>query len=660
MITHALLFDYFFDLVQLLPSFALPLLTTVVYFLLMGWAHPSWRTSRPYVAWSALAYVLVSGILSSMPLFSTVSSSQRWMIRFFRSEFIVSAGATVLRFYDYMMGREGPAVSVLLVLIFLFAAAFKRIETRRWGIWLFLPVIAYVVRWFLYDPIDQMALNLYVFGSFLFLLRDQKKWLGIFLTAAVFVAVNVLAFLWPYEWVNQRVDALVPDVVSLRTEYQRPRLMLYRSAFESDSDLGGPVAHEGTLLFRVEGNVQGGYLRGRTYTDYRGHYWTNDNNLYRAGDFAQGRSEVNYRVVLENLATRTLFLPTKTTSTSLPSGRVYLNADGAAYYKYEDFESELTSYRVTGSFVDEAISEDPSVYLALDEGVTDRTRALAREIAGEAVDPGEVMTRLTAYLRDTYPYTLDAPRVGDRLDFVDTFLFESQRGYCTYYASSLAVMGRTMGVPTRYVEGFLLPGEMTASGYAVTDDRAHAWVEAYLPEKGWTIFEATPAYPLPTFEGRQRGPIEVERSEAMEQRSREDALAGKEDQLAPDLPVADPGESEPTALPWLVITLISILVLLLGIFRRRRIGQATEIYIHWHALESYYGVSPDPELRRLFEKGLYGPSPLPPEEVEHMREAIRGHRRIFIETNGALRGLLNHLRTGVDLIHGTGKAGTTP
>ncbi len=660
MILHALLFDYFVDLVALLSPYTLPIIAMAMYYALLGWSHPSWKQSRGYVVWAGLGFVIIGGILAAMPLFSTVSSSHLWMVRFFRSEIVVSTGHAFLRLYDYLMGREAPTVSALLLLIFFLTAAFRRIENRRWGFWLFLPMLAYVVRWFLYDPIDQMALNLYVFGSFLFLLRDQKKWLGLFLTASVFVLVNIMAFLWPYEWVNQRVDALVPDVVSLRTEYQRPRMVLYRSAFESDSDLGGPIRHEGVLLFRVEGNVRGGYLRGRTFTDYHGYYWTNEHNLYQAGDFASGRSEVNYRVILDHLTTRTLFLPMSTTSTSLSSDQVFINADGGAYYKYQDFEPQLTGYRVSGSFDDTAEPEDPSVYLTLDEGVTDRTRHLALEIAGDANDPGEIMMLLTKHLRQAYPYTLDTPTVGDRLDFVDTFLFETQQGYCTYYATSLAVMGRTLGVPTRYVEGFLLPEETTGGGYAVTDERAHAWVEAYLPDRGWTIFEATPAYPLPSFEERQRGAMELDRSEELEQLGREEALASKEDQLAPDLPVGAAGETGRTPLPWLLLALAGAFVGLWLILRRKKIGQATEIYIQWHALETYYDLGPDPALKALFEKGLYGPLPLKEEEMQRMHEAIRTHHKEFKETNGALKGLFNRLRTGVDLIHGTGKASTTP
>jgi transglutaminase-like putative cysteine protease len=631
-----------------------------MYGALLGWAHPGWQGAKAYLVWGFLGYALTGGILSSLSHFTTILPSQLWMQHFFRSPPIAGTLDTFLRLYDYLSGREAPTIGVLLLLIFLLAASFRRIDRQGWGVWLFLPLVAYVVRWFLYDPIDQTALNLYVFGSFLFLLRDQKRWLGLLMTLAVFAMVNVLAFLWPYEWINQRVDALLPDVVSLRTEYSRPRLMLYRSAFESDNDLGGPVAHEGVLLFRVEGNVAGGYLRGRTYTDYRGHYWTNAHNLYRAGDFSGGRSEINYRVILEGLTTRTLFLPMSTKSTSLDADKVFVNDDGAAYYKYDDFEDKLTSYRVSGRFSAADAPEDMALYLALDEGVTDRTRELAQEIAGGATDPGEVMGRLTDHLRAAYPYTLEVPEVGDRLDFVDTFLFETQRGYCTYYASSLAVMGRSLGIPTRYVEGFLLPTDVTGAGYAVTDDRAHAWVEAYLPERGWTIFEATPAYAQPAFDARDREPVRLERSDALEERSREDALAGKEDLLAPDLPAGQTAPAEPSPLPWIVVGLPVVATGAWLFRRRRKVGQAAEIYIRWHALETYYRMTPEPTLRALFERGLYGPEPLGEEEWSEMHGLLASYREQFRHNNGTLRGLVNRLRTGVDLIHGTGKTGTAP
>jgi transglutaminase-like putative cysteine protease len=71
-------------------------------------------------------------------------------------------------------------------------------------------------------------------------------------------------------------------------------------------------------------------------------------------------------------------------------------------------------------------------------------------------------------------------------------LLRTGKGFCEQYATAMAVMLRSQGVPTRYVLGFL-PGEPMADGtHLVKKTAAHAWVEAYFPTVGWVRFDPTP------------------------------------------------------------------------------------------------------------------------------------------------------------------------
>jgi hypothetical protein len=74
------------------------------------------------------------------------------------------------------------------------------------------------------------------------------------------------------------------------------------------------------------------------------------------------------------------------------------------------------------------------------------------------------------------------------------FLFETHAGHCEYFASAMTIMLRTLGIPSREVNGFL-PGEFNdlAGDYIVRASDAHSWVEAYFPETGWVTFDPTPA-----------------------------------------------------------------------------------------------------------------------------------------------------------------------
>lgn len=135
-----------------------------------------------------------------------------------------------------------------------------------------------------------------------------------------------------------------------------------------------------------------------------------------------------------------------------------------------------------------------TAYTMLPEGVTRRTYDLADEITAHCTNDYEKLCAIESYLRG-YTYTLTPGDVPDGADPVDYFLFESSAGYCTYFASAMAVLARCEGIPTRYVQGFAVNcaehGEIT--NLPVTGSAAHAWTEAYFEGVGWIPFEPTAA-----------------------------------------------------------------------------------------------------------------------------------------------------------------------
>src|SRR5206468_13003982 len=72
------------------------------------------------------------------------------------------------------------------------------------------------------------------------------------------------------------------------------------------------------------------------------------------------------------------------------------------------------------------------------------------------------------------------------------------RSHCEYFASSMAILLRSVGIPTRLVNGFLM-GEYNPIGgdYIIRESDAHSWVEVYTPGRGWMEFDPTPPDPNP-------------------------------------------------------------------------------------------------------------------------------------------------------------------
>lgn len=131
-------------------------------------------------------------------------------------------------------------------------------------------------------------------------------------------------------------------------------------------------------------------------------------------------------------------------------------------------------------------------YLQLPDNFPDRIRQLASSIAGSQKNNYDRVKAIESYLSQNFTYTLSPrPTPVDR-DFADFFLFDSKEGYCTYFATAMTVMARSLGIPARYVEGYMLPPKPEDGNvYYVTNEQAHAWVEVYLEGFGWLPVEPT-------------------------------------------------------------------------------------------------------------------------------------------------------------------------
>lgn len=113
--------------------------------------------------------------------------------------------------------------------------------------------------------------------------------------------------------------------------------------------------------------------------------------------------------------------------------------------------------------------------------------------SANATTPYDEASAIEAYLRsDKFTYTLDPPRPPPGVDLLDNFLFTSHKGYCEYFATAMGDMLRSLGIPTRLVNGFG-PGsyDTQSASYVVRGEDAHTWVEVYFPTYGWIPFEPT-------------------------------------------------------------------------------------------------------------------------------------------------------------------------
>jgi protein-glutamine gamma-glutamyltransferase len=218
-----------------------------------------------------------------------------------------------------------------------------------------------------------------------------------------------------------------------------------------------------------------------------------DDGLAILVDDAQRRltgARITYEIQLEPIAAEALFFAGTPEVLWVNSPSVTRSSSGI--YRLDPAPRERLRYGAI-SYLDRPLpaSREPGEGLAL-PALDPRIAVLARRItAGASTDEARAFA-LEQYLRTNFTYTLELPD-EETTDPLANFLFERRKGHCEYFASALAVMLRTLGIPSRLATGFDGGALNPISGwYVIRASDAHSWVEAWLPNRGWTTFDPTP------------------------------------------------------------------------------------------------------------------------------------------------------------------------
>ncbi len=213
-----------------------------------------------------------------------------------------------------------------------------------------------------------------------------------------------------------------------------------------------------------------------------------------------------YKVLMEPIGTNVLFLAPVPISVQGRIMEIGVDDSGAVY--------NLDRSRMTESYSAASLWEQPGperlrrtagkvpnditmIYLQLPARVDRRVVELAQQITVGAGTDYDKASAIELYLRTHYGYSLQMASTPPP-DPLAYFLFERKEGHCEYFASAMAVMLRTLGIPARIVNGFR-GGEYNdlTGSYIVRGRDAHSWVEAYIPGYAWVSFDPTPPDPTP-------------------------------------------------------------------------------------------------------------------------------------------------------------------
>lgn len=449
------------------------------------------------------------------------------------------------------------------------------IKHKKSSFWMMLPGLIFLLEWSRYIDGVIKYFNIYLAGLIVYsfyrkfhviseetkargdLLRffsyDAMIGYGVVMALVVVLLGNTILLFTPISVINQRIGNRIPNISGLRSDYPQSQsagsVFTFSSTMYQPNDyLGGTlrVNYDDSVML-VDSQVPSLRLRGRVKGKYTGNQWLNENLSYKnnIGDENLFNELINddsdefirTKIYATNIATTTIFSPYRYIASDAHILKVFANDDQITFYKRGNFQSNPSEYTVISkpdyremmTLNDKALDQ----YLQLPSAYSPKVKMLTDNIIEGIDDPYLKVKAIEKFLRTNYTYSLAVGNVSQFDDFVENFLFQENQGYCVYFASAMAVMGRVAGVPTRYVEGFILPEKRNFDGlYDVTGDRAHAWVEAYIPEKGWVTLEATPAYEADLLEEAEPEAVPVNEEEVV-----------KEDDGSEE-PIRDPFEEE--------------------------------------------------------------------------------------------------------------------
>lgn len=276
------------------------------------------------------------------------------------------------------------------------------------------------------------------------------------------------------------------------------------------------------VIIDVRSN-SGRYWRAAVYDSFTGRRWLNTTTFTQAIDAENHVRTPQYQARREITQTITILAPTggvlmaagqplrvslkasadiaviePGTEDSLPLAEItMLHRRNGALSPGDTYLAVSSLSSATEEDLQEAGADYPewvtNTYLELPPDLAPQVGELARQVTAGAATPYDQATAIEQFLRGfTYNDQISAPPPG--VNAVNYFLFDVQQGYCDYYASSFAMMARSLGIPTRVAAGYSQGEYLPEAGvYRVREFNGHSWPEVFFPGYGWVEFEPTAA-----------------------------------------------------------------------------------------------------------------------------------------------------------------------
>jgi len=281
-------------------------------------------------------------------------------------------------------------------------------------------------------------------------------------------------------------------------------------------------ANRNVILLRAVGDNPPGYLRGRVYQYYSKGHWRVSLNApmketagvgnveglaLNAFDLRPPKTDRKLEMTLEIYPTASnmanfLFLPGNAERVEIVADKLAYSSDG--FFRPKGWESDggytvrFQDYKMGAAFP-KPTTPDILFYLYTPKELIPVLDHILDEIFGgenlvQRYSEKEKVAMVVDYFRKRFAYTLKPAPPPPGEDPLRSFLLKNHAGHCELFASSAALLLRRLGMPTRYIAGFLCQEAHPSGKYYVARMRdAHAWLEAYsTEERRWVLVDPTP------------------------------------------------------------------------------------------------------------------------------------------------------------------------
>lgn len=302
-----------------------------------------------------------------------------------------------------------------------------------------------------------------------------------FFTATLVATGLTLAIPPVHQWITQRVSD------SFLNRAQTGFSMYFRVGSLSE------MLQSERAVLRVHGRFSDTLrLRGIVYNRYFNKHWstsrTRSPKVYRLPTRPIASSLTVERIAGERYR---YFAPLDIDHLSTPSGHVDMDEMGLLRPLQKEMPERL-SFQLTKQR-SPALAPPVGADLRLFGGIEKRLQPLALAWTKAQSSSLAKIKALVHKLQSEYRYSLSFKRPPHLEPIVD-FLEYNKQGHCEYFASALALLARSIGLPARVIGGYLVYEYNALGGYYIVREKnAHAWAEIWLPNKGWQTFDATPA-----------------------------------------------------------------------------------------------------------------------------------------------------------------------